>query len=83
MKKEFISKWSSWWRLQKRHEELTEAFERELNSIIEQEVAGKNFIKPDVIKSVCDFCGAPLTEQTDRCDRCWDEYSKKVKQTVL
>jgi len=47
-KKEFISKWSSWWVTRPKEEELTEAFERELNSIIEQEVASKNLVKPDV-----------------------------------
>ncbi len=35
LKTKFISKWSSWWMLQKNGQELTWAFERELNEIIE------------------------------------------------
>ena len=50
MVQEFIKKWSSWWRFQKQHEELTDAFEQELNAIIEQEVA-KNLQQPDVPSS--------------------------------
>jgi hypothetical protein len=32
-KDEFISKWSNWWRLQKDHEVITEAFIRELETL--------------------------------------------------
>lgn len=49
MKQEFIKKWSSWWRLQKQHEELTDAFENELNAIIEE--IAKNLQQPDVCPS--------------------------------
>jgi hypothetical protein len=38
MKQEFIKKWSSWWCLRKNHEELTWAFERELDDVIEEEI---------------------------------------------
>ena len=61
----------------------TEATLQDITDEYSEVIASKNLVKADVIKSVCDFCGVPLTEQTDRCDRCWDEYSKKVKQTVL
>lgn len=37
MKEQFIQKWSNWWMLQKQGGKLTEAFEKELNAIIEQE----------------------------------------------
>ena len=37
--KEFISKWSNWWVLNPRREQLDCAFERELNELIEREVA--------------------------------------------
>jgi hypothetical protein len=35
-KDEFISKWSNWWRLQKDHEVITEAFIRELEDLMNQ-----------------------------------------------
>lgn len=34
MKTEFIRKWRTWWFFQKNHEQLNEAFEKELNCII-------------------------------------------------
>ena len=34
MKKEFIKKWSTWWILEKQKEELTFAFEKELDVVI-------------------------------------------------
>lgn len=37
--KEFISKWSNWWILALKHKQLDEAFEKELNELIEREVA--------------------------------------------
>lgn len=37
-KEEFINKWKSWWMLHKNSEELTHAFERELNSVIDHEI---------------------------------------------
>jgi hypothetical protein len=49
---EFINKWKCWWMLQKQGAELTDAFERELNAIIEQEVVSKNLVKADVSGSL-------------------------------
>jgi len=37
MKTEFINKWKCWWMLQEKGVELTDAFERELNDIIQAE----------------------------------------------
>ena len=37
--KEFISKWSNWWILNSRRKQLDDAFEKELNELIEREVA--------------------------------------------
>ena len=37
--KEFISKWSNWWILEPKRKQLDEAFEKELNELIEREVA--------------------------------------------
>lgn len=37
--KEFISKWSNWWILNPKRKQLDDAFEKELNELIEREVA--------------------------------------------
>ena len=37
--KEFISKWSNWWILNPKRKELDDAFEKELNELIEREAA--------------------------------------------
>lgn len=37
--KEFISKWSNWWILNPRRKQLDDVFEKELNELIEREVA--------------------------------------------
>ena len=37
--KEFIHKWSNWWALSPQRKQLDEAFEKELNELIELEVA--------------------------------------------
>ena len=45
--KRFISKWSSLWLFNPKREQLDEAFEKELNELIEREVAfviGRLFI---------------------------------------
>lgn len=36
--KEFISKWSNWWIFNPKRKQLDEAFEKELNELIEREV---------------------------------------------
>lgn len=52
--KEFVSKWSNWWILNPKRKQLDDAFEKELNELIEREVALR---QPPVIGSVCDECG--------------------------
>lgn len=37
--KEFIRKWSNWWILNPKRKQLDDAFEKELNELIEREVA--------------------------------------------
>ena len=37
--KEFIRKWSNWWILAPKRKQLDDAFEKELNELIEREVA--------------------------------------------
>ncbi len=48
--KEFVSKWSNWWILNPKRKQLDDAFEKELNELIEREVALR---QPPVIGSVC------------------------------
>jgi hypothetical protein len=62
---EFIKKWSNWWIFQPNQKELTEAFEKELNSLIEGQ---KALHQPPVIGSVCP------------CGRCLDEVDIQFKQ---
>ena len=37
--KEFIKRWSNWWILNPKRKQLDDAFEKELNELIEREVA--------------------------------------------
>ena len=37
--KEFLNKWSNWWILNPKRKQLDDAFEKELNELIEREVA--------------------------------------------
>ena len=37
--KDFIRKWSNWWILHPERKQLDDAFEKELNKLIEREVA--------------------------------------------
>jgi len=39
MKEQFITKWSNWWQFNKNAKQLNEAFKRELNEVIENEIA--------------------------------------------
>lgn len=45
--KEFINKWSNWWILYPERKQLDDAFEKELNELIEREVALR---QPPVIR---------------------------------
>jgi len=44
--KEFISRWSNWWILNPKRKQLDDAFEKELNELIEREQALRI---PDVV----------------------------------
>lgn len=39
MKEQFLSKWSNWWSLTRDAKQLNEAFARELNELIQHELA--------------------------------------------
>jgi len=67
--KEFISKWSNWWILNPKRKQLDDAFEKELNELIEREVALR---QPHVIGSVCPDClmGRDEFEPDWKCSDC-------------
>ena len=71
--KEFISKWSNWWILAPKRKQLDEAFEKELNELIEREVALRIH---DVVgqseQLVCDHPEEALIRDkpTDYCMAC-------------
>ena len=81
--KEFISKWSNWWILAPKRKQLDEAFEKELNELIEREVALR--IHDVVGRSESFVCGHPpnvtyLNEGVWHCEKCggkWNSLANK------
>jgi len=81
--KEFISKWSNWWILEPKRKQLDEAFEKELNELIEREVALR--IHDVVGRSESFVCGHPpnvtyLNEGVWHCEKCggkWNSLANK------
>ena len=70
--KEFISKWSNWWILNPNRKQLDDAFEIELNELIEREVALRIH---DVVgrseQLKCEHKGRrTATELVDYCEDC-------------
>ena len=67
--KEFINKWSNWWILNPKRKQLDDAFEKELNELIEREVVLR---QPSVIGSVCPDClmGRDEFEPDWKCSDC-------------
>jgi len=71
--KEFINKWSNWWILNPKRKQLDDAFEKELNELIEREVALRIH---DVVgrseQFICPCCGSDKTYKTEayHCNRC-------------
>lgn len=84
MKQEFINKWKSWWMLQKQGAELTEAFERELDAIIEQEVANKISSKPMLADSLPADAKMWKEEYDATCnlreERMWDNRYRRLEK---
>ena len=71
--KEFIHKWSNWWILNPKRKQLDEAFEKELNELIEREVAlQQRNVSGKSEQLVCPCCGSNKTYRTEavHCDRC-------------
>lgn len=64
--KEFLRKWSNWWTFHPKRKQLDDAFEKELNELIERELALR---QPPVIKSVCGDCIFYLTCKHESRDK--------------
>ena len=78
--KEFVSKWSNWWILNPKRKQLDDAFEKELNELIEREVALR---QPPVIGSVCELCnGTEIFNPFDGMELPCACTTKIVEQTV-
>jgi hypothetical protein len=77
--KEFINKWSNWWVLNPKRKQLDDAFEKELNELIEREVALRIH---DVVgrseQLPCD-CNVKLAETTLQiyCPKCYKTHKMK------
>jgi hypothetical protein len=82
-KQNFISKWSNWWITRPTQKEMDDAFERELNTLIEQEVASFISSKQDVIKSVCECSPKNNSWRMDNGVRMCMRCNKPDEQTVL
>ncbi len=77
--KEFIRKWSNWWILNPKRKQLDDAFEKELNELIEREVALR---QPPVIGSVCSCSkGKGIDHDEDGKAYCID-CGKYLEQTI-
>ena len=77
--KEFISKWSNWWILNPKREQLDDAFEKELNELIEREVALR--IRDVVGQSeqlVCEYCNEDAKPTC--CDSCLEGMVNAVQK---
>lgn len=70
--KEFINKWSNWWILNPKRKQLDDAFEKELNELIEREVALRIH---DVVgrseQLVCDCGDSNMTWYGNDDDKQW------------
>ena len=69
--KEFISKWSNWWILSPKHKQLDDAFEKELNELIEREVALRiHGVVGQSKQFKCEKCGSDWGEVRATCFSC-------------
>lgn len=55
--KEFIRRWSNWWILNPKRKQLDDAFEKELNELIEREVALRIHDAVGRSEQLCPDCG--------------------------
>ena len=73
--KEFVSKWSNWWILNPKRKQLDDAFEKELNELIEREVALR---QPLVSGSLQINWDDVYEEANHRSPTAFDEYVKSI-----
>ena len=75
--KEFIEKWSNWWVLAPKRKQLNDAFEKELNEIIEREVSirmGDNAEQGEqCCKPACGFYLGTI------CPKCNKHFRENIK----
>jgi hypothetical protein len=64
-KQQFIDKWSNWWHLQKQGKELTQAFQKELDTLIDQEKAKSLLDNTPKYPFICPDCGHDPMIQVD------------------
>lgn len=86
MKQQFINKWSTWFILNPRREELTTAFEKELDAIIEQKhkadlVPIHKEITELYQKEIELFKHVDFLEQT--LNYCWNNAFKQLQRKDL
>jgi hypothetical protein len=77
--KEFIRIWSNWWILNPKRKQLDDAFEKELNELIEREVALRIHDVVGRSEQLCPNCYSRNViawgEKADKCQDCeltWD-----------
>ncbi len=75
--KDFVRKWSSWWTFNPKRKQLDDAFEKELNELIEREVALR--IHNVARQSEKFVCGHPpkqtyLLNDTWHCEECGGKW---------
>jgi Rad3-related DNA helicase len=77
--KEFIRIWSNWWILTPKRKQLDDAFEKELNELIEREVALRIHDVVGRSEQLCPNCYSRNViawgEKADKCQDCeltWD-----------
>ena len=71
--KEFIRRWSNWWILNPKRKQLDDAFEKELNELIEREVALRIHDVVGRSEQLCECkCEYPIirTGVTEYCSIC-------------
>ena len=76
--KEFIRKWSNWWIFNPKRKQLDDAFEKELNELIEREVALRIH---DVVgqseQLKCDHQTKRYDKKHTRCKKCGSIFQMK------
>lgn len=75
--KEFIRKWSSWWILNPKRKQLDDMFEKELNELIEREVALRIHNVVGRREQLCVDCNTRTAKIGNQCISCNHGWVKK------